>query len=79
MEPLIAADGQGTRMRALMPAPPKSLLLVGIGDNPILEHQLLWLRSLRFKEATLCLGYKIYAVRQYFDMERVRLISRGTT
>lgn len=51
-------------MRALLPDLPKSLL--PIGDKPILEHQLLWLRSLGFKEAILCLGYKADAIRQYF-------------
>ena len=43
---------------------PKPMLPVG--GKPILEHQLLWLKSWDFKEVILCLGYKAEAVTDYF-------------
>ena len=58
------AGGLGTRMRAAHPDVPKVMLPVR--GKPLLEHQVLWLKSQGFSDITLCLGYKADAVKAHF-------------
>lgn len=60
----IVAGGLGTRMGAATANMPKPMLPVR--GKPLLEHQLVWLKSQGFSEVVLCLGYKAEAVSEYF-------------
>lgn len=60
----IVAGGLGERMRSVSRTLPKPMLPVG--DKPLLEHQLEWLKASGFREATLCVGYQADAVSGYF-------------
>ncbi len=58
------AGGRGERLGALTRDLPKPMIPV-LG-KPLLEHQLLWLKSFGFSRVTFCLGYKAEAVRAHF-------------
>jgi NDP-sugar pyrophosphorylase family protein len=51
----ILAGGKGTRMSGYSDIPK---VLLPINDQPILVHQLLWLKSAGFNEVFLCLGHQ---------------------
>lgn len=61
---VIVAGGEGARMRAVSSDLPKPMLTVR--GKPLLEHQLLWLKSWGITELVLCLGYKADAIARYF-------------
>lgn len=61
---VILAGGHGECLRLEEDYVPKVLLPVG--EKPLLEHQLAWLRRAGFEEVALCLGYKAEAVRSHF-------------
>jgi len=64
MQTAIVAGGLGTRMRSVSEQVPKFMLPVG--DKPLLEHQLLWLKNSGVSEVFLCLGYQAKSVSDYF-------------
>jgi len=51
MKAIILAAGEGTRLRPLTLALPKALL--PIGGNPLIEHQLYWLKSHGIQEVVI--------------------------
>lgn len=60
----IVAGGLGTRMHSVDAQTPKFMLPVG--GKPLLEHQILWLKSSGIREIFLCLGHKAQTVVDYF-------------
>ncbi len=64
MQAAIVAGGLGTRMGAATANMPKPMLPVR--GKPLLEHQLIWLKSQGFSDVVLCLGYKAEAVKGFF-------------
>jgi mannose-1-phosphate guanylyltransferase/phosphomannomutase len=61
---VVVAGGRGVRLGPATDHLPKPMLPVG--DKPLLEHQLLWLRRFGVEEVVMCLGYKPEAVTNYF-------------
>ena len=60
---VILAGGEGTRLSLLSEKIPKSL--VRIGDMPILEHQILFLKENGIKDIWLLLGYLGNQIKDY--------------
>lgn len=64
IQPVVVAGGRGLRMGAFTQDMPKPML--PIEGKPLLEHQLLWLKSQGFSDVILLLGYKAGAIKSYF-------------
>lgn len=60
----ILAGGKGERLRPLTLRKPKPLLK--IGDKPILQHQIEWLKSYGIEDFTISIGYLAHLVKNYF-------------
>ena len=56
IRPIILAGGLGTRMRPTTYMVPKPLLLVG--EHPIIEISIRWLKTFGFKEIGIALGWR---------------------
>ncbi|MEI8143302.1 MAG: nucleotidyltransferase family protein [Candidatus Berkelbacteria bacterium] len=64
MKAFVLAAGLGTRLKPLTDTTPKPMLKVG--DKPLLEHQLLWLRSHGVTEIIMNLFYFPDQIEGYF-------------
>jgi len=64
MPVVILCGGQGTRLREHTENLPKPM--VEIGDQPILWHIMKLYGARGFERFVLCLGYKGWAIKQYF-------------
>lgn len=72
MYALVLAGGKGERLRPLTADRPKQMVLVG--DKPLLEHQIRWMRREGITDVVLLCGYRHEAIRDYFgDGDRWRL------
>ncbi|MGB9831385.1 MAG: nucleotidyltransferase family protein [Fervidicoccus fontis] len=60
----ILAGGYGKRLRPLTDSIPKPM--IEVGGRPILEWQMLWLRSLGIKKFVLLVGYLGEIIKSYF-------------
>lgn len=60
---LILAGGLGTRLSAVNPGLPKSM--VSVNDTPFIAHQLLLLKDNGVKNVVLCVGHKSEPLREY--------------
>lgn len=87
VKPVILAGGLGSRLRPYTWVVPKPLL--PIGERPIIQCQLMWLRSYGFKEVAIALGYrgdlikafvgdgKKYGIKIHYVQEDQRLGTAG--
>ena len=64
MQVVILCGGQGTRIRDVADDIPKPM--IPIGGRPILWHIMKGYAQHGFKRFILCLGYKSWAIKQYF-------------
>src|SRR5216683_7258970 len=64
MQVVILCGGQGTRIRDVADDVPKPM--IPIGGRPILWHIMKGFAHHGFKRFILCLGYKSWAIKQYF-------------
>lgn len=64
MQALILVGGKGERLRPLTESCPKALLKVG--DKPLLQHIIEYLKGYGFKEIILCVGYLDDQIVKYF-------------
>ncbi|NVJ47141.1 MAG: glucose-1-phosphate cytidylyltransferase [Cytophagia bacterium] len=64
MKVVIFAGGKGTRISEETIIKPKPM--VTIGEKPILWHIMKMYSSYGFKDFVVCLGYKGYAIKEYF-------------
>jgi mannose-1-phosphate guanylyltransferase len=64
MKGMILAAGEGTRLRPLTLTRPKPM--VPIGDRPLLEHTIGWLRRYGITEIGINLHYKPEVITDYF-------------
>jgi len=64
MKAFVLAAGLGTRLKPLTDTTPKPMLKVG--EKPLLEHQLLWLKSYGVTEIIMNLFYFPDQIRNYF-------------
>jgi glucose-1-phosphate cytidylyltransferase len=64
MQVVILCGGQGTRIRDVADDIPKPM--IPIGGRPILWHIMKGYAEHGFKQFILCLGYKSWAIKQYF-------------
>lgn len=71
VKPVILAGGLGSRLRPYTWVVPKPLL--PIGERPIIECQLMWLRSYGFREVGVALGYRGDLIRSYLDVAAKKL------
>lgn len=65
MKVVILAGGFGTRISEESHLKPKPM--IEIGDKPILWHLMKYYSSFGFNEFIICLGYKHYVVKEFFD------------
>ncbi len=65
MKVFILAGGLGTRIRALFPDRPKSM--IPFKGKPFIEYQMDMLAQQGFEDFVLCLGYRAQAIRDYFE------------
>ena len=63
MKALILAGGQGKRLRPLTDNKPKPM--INISNKPILEWQIMWLKSHNIREIILCTGYMSENIIEY--------------
>lgn len=68
---VILAGGMGTRLREETERVPKPL--VRIGEQPIVWHIMQLYRAHGFRRFILCLGYKSWAIKEYFLTYREQL------
>lgn len=68
---VILCGGQGTRIREASESLPKAM--VEIGGRPIVWHIMKIYRQAGFRRFVLCLGYKSWAIKEYFLDYRARL------
>ena len=61
---VILAAGLGTRMRPYTLFIPKAML--PLGEKPVLEHQIDWLKSIGIKKIGICVGYLRKIIEDYF-------------
>src|SRR6266508_2688956 len=64
MQVVILCGGKGTRIRDVAEDVPKPM--IPIGGRPILWHIMNGYARQGFREFVLCLGYKSWAIKQYF-------------
>lgn len=64
MQAVILAGGRGTRLSEETVTRPKPL--VSVGGQPILWHIMKYLAAYGVDEFVICLGYKGYAIKEYF-------------
>jgi len=64
MKAIILCAGEGTRLRPLTLDRPKPMLL--IGEKPLLEHLILWLRGHGITRMAMNLHHKPHTVLEYF-------------
>jgi NDP-sugar pyrophosphorylase family protein len=64
MKVLILAGGLGTRIRALFPERPKSM--IPFNGKPFLEHQMQILADQGFRDFVLCIGHGAEQISDYF-------------
>ncbi|MEG1300326.1 MAG: glucose-1-phosphate cytidylyltransferase [Erysipelotrichaceae bacterium] len=65
MKVVILAGGLGTRISEESHLRPKPM--IEIGEKPILWHLMKYYSSFGFNEFIICLGYKSYVVKEFFD------------
>lgn len=65
MKVVILAGGFGTRISEESHLKPKPM--IEIGEKPILWHIMKYYSSFGFNEFIICLGYKSYVVKEFFD------------
>lgn len=65
MKVVILAGGFGTRISEESHLKPKPM--IEIGDKPILWHLMKYYSAFGFNEFIICLGYKHYVVKEFFD------------
>lgn len=65
MKVVILAGGFGTRISEESHLKPKPM--IEIGDKPIMWHLMKYYSSFGFNEFIICLGYKHYVVKEFFD------------
>ncbi|ANY05610.1 glucose-1-phosphate cytidylyltransferase [Pseudonocardia sp. HH130630-07] len=68
---VILCGGQGTRIREASESLPKAM--VEIGGRPIVWHIMKLYREAGFRRFVLCLGYKSWAIKEYFLDYRARV------
>jgi glucose-1-phosphate cytidylyltransferase len=69
---VILCGGQGTRIREASESLPKAM--VEVGGRPIVWHIMKLYRQAGFRRFVLCLGYKSWAVKEYFLDYRARQV-----
>ena len=62
---VILAGGLGTRMRPYTLFVPKPML--PLGDRPVLEHLIEWLKTHGVKDLAICVGYLRRIIEDYFE------------
>lgn len=65
MKLVILAGGFGTRISEESHLKPKPM--IEIGEKPIMWHLMKYYSSFGFNEFIICLGYKSYVVKEFFD------------
>jgi len=65
MKAIILAGGLGTRLRPYTTFLPKPML--PLGEKPILEHLIEWVRKNGIKEIILCVSYLRKTIEDYFE------------
>jgi CTP:phosphocholine cytidylyltransferase-like protein len=65
MKVVILAGGFGTRISEESHLKPKPM--IEIGNEPILIHLMKYYASYGFDDFIICLGYKGYAIKEYFN------------
>lgn len=65
MQGVILAGGLGTRLRPYTLFLPKPML--PLGDKPILEHLIEWLKKNSISDLTVCVGYLRKIIEEYFE------------
>lgn len=71
MKAVILCGGQGTRIRDVADDIPKPM--IRIGDRPILWHIMRTYGAAGIADFVLCLGYKSWAIKEYFLNLRAQL------
>ena len=71
MKAVILCGGQGTRIRDVADDIPKPM--IRIGDRPILWHIMRTYGAAGINDFVLCLGYKSWAIKEYFLNLRAQL------
>jgi len=71
MKAVILCGGQGTRIRDVADDIPKPM--IRIGDRPILWHIMRTYGAAGIDQFVLCLGYKSWAIKEYFLNLRAQL------
>ena len=64
MKAVILAGGLGTRLKPYTNSLPKPML--PLGEKPILEHLIEWVRKNGVKEIVLCVSYLRKKIEDYF-------------
>ncbi|MBI2126379.1 MAG: nucleotidyltransferase family protein [Thaumarchaeota archaeon] len=65
MRGVILAGGLGTRLRPYTLFLPKPML--PLGDRPIIEHLIEWLKKNGITDLTICVGYLRKIIEEYFE------------
>ncbi len=65
MKAVILAGGLGTRLRPYTYFVPKPML--PLGYQPLLEHVIEWLATLRITNIVICVGYLRKVIEEYFE------------